>query len=49
MYICTICSPYGFTRKKGTHSQKEGGLVNFADDFIACFREKEDAENLMMV
>ena len=33
-----------FYQKERYTFQKEGWLVNFADDFIACFREKEDAE-----
>lgn len=33
-----------FYQKERYTLQKEGWLVNFADDFIACFQEKEDAE-----
>lgn len=33
-----------FCQKERYTFQKEGCLVNFADGFIACFREKEDAE-----
>lgn len=33
-----------FYQKERYTFQGEGWLVNFADDFIACFREKEDAD-----